>query len=673
MDKEVEIKYLSHVNGEVKKQIKEIENYASSLQNRIISEQKEFRENRSSTKFRDLKKSIKEINARILSYDDSHDKLHILKENLNSAFFGGIVFDGDKYYIGKFSIQNSDGSRVLVHDWRAPISSVFYEFELGDAYYFCPMGEVRGELSKKMQYKIEKGELVYMFDTSVTIRDEILQQALVESASTKMKTIVSTIQKKQNEIIRLPFNQSIVVQGVAGSGKTSIALHRIAYILYNNRKNLTSKNILVFSPNNVFSSYISSVLPELGEQPVKETSFDEIFKHEFAGVIGFEKRHVAIEKMLSQSEVDEQSKKAYEYKTSEQCLADLNRFLNAYFEKNFIPKNINYKSHSFTAETISELVNSKKGESIYDRLNFVASGLVSRVEAAQSITETASEMLTEKFVGGLISMLKQKNVFKIYASFLTSKKLKFKKTEILSFEDAINVLYIKNYIFGAHTDKTIKHVVIDEMQDYSPIALNVIKQMYKCSFTCLGDIYQTIDSAFNNQKLNYITNLFADSADKLELKQNYRSTYQIASFANKVLGLTFSERPIRNGAEPLVVKAENASEQIVAEAVKLAKKHKTVGIICKTMAEARSLYVEFKNKKVEANLIRPESMGFAEGITISAAHVVKGLEFDAVVVANANNENYKTEIDRQSLYVAITRALHEVAVVYTGEITKFLK
>ncbi len=674
MDKEEETRYLTYVNKEIKKQISQIENYAGNLKNHIVDEQKEFRENRSSTKDKEIDEGIRLINASISRYNNTFDELYILKENLNIAYFGGIVFDNNKYYIGKFGILNSDGDKVLVHDWRAPISSVFYEFELGDAYYFCPTGVVKGSLSQKMQYKIENSKLVYMFDTSVTIRDEILQQALVQSASTKMKIIVSTIQKKQNEIIRAPFNKSIVVQGVAGSGKTSIALHRIAYLLYNNRNNLNSKNILVFSPNNVFSCYISSVLPELGEEPVKEISFDDIFRLEYHDVINFEKRHVAIEKMLASSgQTSEYDRKCYEYKNSEQCLIDLNKYLNIYFEKNFAPKNINYKKYVFNVETINELVNTKPNESIYNRLNFVASSLVARIEAATSITENVSELLIRRFLSGLVSMLKQKNVFRIYANFLATKKIKFKKGETLSFEDAINILYIKNYIFGANTDKAIKHVVIDEMQDYSPIALNVIKQMYKCSYTCLGDIYQTIDSAFSDKKLNYITKLFNGEGESLVLKQNYRSTYQIATFANKVLGLTFSEKPIRNGEEPKVIKVENASEQIIAEAVKFAKKYKTVGVLCKTIAEARKLYIEFKNKKVDANLIRPESMGFSEGITISAAHVVKGLEFDAVVIANANSQNYQTEIDRQSLYVALTRALHEVNVVYEGEITNFLK
>jgi len=335
MDKEVEIKHLEFVNKEVKTQINMLKDYVLDKRNEIIDKQSDFRDNRSSIKYKDLKSQIKEINSRILSYDEANAKLTILNENLKSAYFGSICFDEDKFYIGKFGIQNTDGTKVLVNDWRAPISSVFYEFELGEAHYLCPAGLIKGNLSEKMQYKIEDSKLVYMFDTSITIRDEILQQALAASSGTKMKTIVSTIQKKQNEIIRLPFNKSIVVQGVAGSGKTSIALHRIAYLLYNNRKNLNSKNILVFSPNNVFSSYIGSVLPELGEENVKETSFDEIFKEEYADVIGFQKRHVALEKIL-----DGEISKDTIYKNSEECLNDLNKYLNKYFKDNFISTNI---------------------------------------------------------------------------------------------------------------------------------------------------------------------------------------------------------------------------------------------------------------------------------------------------------------------------------------------
>lgn len=668
MDKILEEKHLAFVNSEIKKQIETTKKYAQTLKNDIIYNQDDFRDNRSNTKYKDVRRGINEINTRILDYEDTENKLNILNENLKSAYFGSIVFDGDKFYIGKFGIKNSAETSVLVNDWRAPISSVFYEFELGKASYLCPMGLIEGNLTEKMQYKIEDSHLCYMFDTSVTIRDEILQQALASSASTKMKTIISTIQKKQNEIIRLPLNSSIVVQGVAGSGKTSIALHRIAYLLYNNRKNLTSKNILVFSPNNVFSSYISSVLPELGEENVKEISFDEIFKLEFADVIQYEKRHHAIEKLLEAGPTKEGI-----YKNSEACLNDLNTFLNRYFNEHFVAKDINYKAHNFSAETIAELVKQKQDESIFDRLMFVANALLARVEVAESLTSTQSENLSARFIGALLQMLKQKNVFKIYEQFLASKKIKFKRADVLNFEDAINILYIKNCIFGARVDNTIKHVVIDEMQDYSPVALNIIKQMYNCSFTCLGDIYQTIDGAFSTQKLNYISRLFGDETMALELKQNYRSTFEIASFANKILGLKFSETPVRNGEKPVIVKADDAAGECIKIASEMLKKHKTIGIVCKTMAAARVLFTEFKKRGVDANLIRPESMGFAEGISISAAHVVKGLEFDATIVYGADSLTYKTDIDRQSLYVATTRALHEVAVVYSGEITEFLK
>jgi len=668
MDKLQEQNHLEFVNSEIKKQISNLKRFVSSLKKDIISEQQEFRDNRSNTKYKDLKKNIKDINTQIFNYDEATEKLTILNENLKSAYFGSIVFDEDKFYIGKFSVQNSDGTNVLVNDWRAPISSVFYEFELGQAHYLCPAGLIEGNLTKKMQYKIEDSNLIYLFDTSVTIRDEILQQALAESSSTKMKTIVSTIQKKQNQIIRLPLNKNIVVQGVAGSGKTSIALHRIAYLLYNNRKNLNSKNILVFSPNNVFSSYIGSVLPELGEENVKEISFDEIFKEEYAGIASFEKRHVAIEKLLEGNTSADTT-----YKNSEQCLVDLNKYLNLFFEKHFEPKNIIYNEHDFSVDLIKEFVNAKKHQNIFERLLYAASGLVARVEVGTSLTTNQSEKLISRFFLALLKMLKQKNVFKIYGGFLASKKFKFKNNEALKFEDAINILYIKNYIFGAKQDNSVKHVVIDEMQDYSPVALNVIKQMYNCTFTCLGDVYQTIDGAFNRNKLDYIAKVFDFEGETLELKQNYRSTFEIANFANQILGLKFDERPVRNGEQPKVVSAEVASIEVIKQAQELNKKYKTVGVICKTMGEALRLYTEFKRANVDANLIRPENMGFAEGISISAAHVVKGLEFDAIVIANANSEIYKTPIDRQSLYVGVTRALHEVVVVFDGTKTEFLK
>jgi len=695
INKALEQKYLDGVRTSVATQKEKLDDQMKDLEARILQKQTDLKENRSQIKMDDIPGRVQQINDMIEVYDKQKLLRFILTSAENSPYFGKIRFHekptasnaysdaNEAHYVGKHGVQSEDGKEVIVSDWRAPISSLFYDYELGEAKYTSPEGFIEGKLTEKLQFKIEKGLIEWIINTSLTINDEVLQKALSENTSNNLRTIVATIQKKQNQIIRQGLSRTTVVQGVAGSGKTSIALHRIAFLLYNNRKNLTSNNILIFSPSPVFSSYISSILPELGEQNVKEICFDDIFKAEFGAVCNFETRNQQIERLLKTSAdfdtvLGKTALKQLEFKNSLEFTEKLTRFLDLHFENNFVIKPVRIGKREFTAEQLESYIENRRTGSINDKIKYLAGAIVSLVTITKMLSEKGEAFLEASAYNAVMKMLKQKNIFKIYSAFLTKERLPSYNPTYLSTEDAIALLYIKNYIFGANADESIKHVVIDEMQDYNATALSIIKQMHNCPKTILGDFHQVVDGKFSEQKLDIVEKLFCanNTGTILRLERNYRASAQNNAFANGILGITSLEEPIRNGEKPTLLAATSAGQAktilgFVDECLK--KNYQSIGILTKTSEEAALLFSRIGKRGHTMQLILPKTRHFESGIVVAAAHLVKGLEFDAVIIADASKENYKTPIDRQSLYISATRALHKIYVVSTDTLTPFLE
>lgn len=684
MDLQFEINKLNGVKQKIISAINDYENKIGKLKKEIDESNEYLREHRAAMSSSidpdigingELPERMEELDNMILHHNTSMTNLEKLKFALPSPYFGGFDFNGENFLIGKLGVTSPNLATPLVYDWRAPISSMFYDFENGPAHYIVPgVAKYEGVLANKKQYKIEDGKMVYCFETNINIQDEILQRTLAQNATSKMKTIVSTIQKEQNKIIRRATDQTIVVQGVAGSGKTSIALNRIAYLLYNNRKSLSSENVLIFSPNRVFSNYISNVLPELGEQLTKETSFDQILLFEFKDVCKVEKKFEQIETLLSGNS---KRKREFETKTSMQFLNDLKAFLEEESNRLFKACPIKFAGYEISASDVQKYFNEESGKSFFDKLQNVCEGIVSYVNLSKPLSDLRERNLHKQILTSLLKSISpnDKNIFDIYNRYLKTKGMHLSINPVLKFEDGLYLLYIKNYMFGAQTKQNIKYVVIDELQDYPPVALEIIEQRYPCPKTALGDISQRIDG---NSEANYIeiaNKIFKTEIDVLELNTVYRATVENTVFTNKILSLTNVKCVERHGSEPVIISSNesNFAKNIANMADYYQNKgYKTIGILTKTFAEAKSVYSKVKDS-LDVNLISPISERFNSGIVVCPTYLSKGLEFDAVIVCDANSENYKTEIDKQQLYVACTRALHDICVVHTGKLTKFIE
>lgn len=562
-----------------------------------------------------------------------------------------------KVYIGRGSIVKAGLPQPLVSDWRAPISSMFYDFELGKASYESLGGEISGELSLKRQYKLEGTKLEYFFDTSVMIYDEILQKELSQSSSSGfMKSIVATIQKEQNQIIRNESNQNLIVQGVAGSGKTAIALHRIAYLLYKHKNMMSSSEVMILSPNNLFSYYISNVLPELGEKNVLQTTFLLLAKEELGNEIAYEDRSRMLDRVLS----TKQAKDLAEFKESFEYYEALKTFLEEYADNGFKPKQLRIGKQIIEADLIKKLyfeTYAKKSPAI--KIEWIADYILDEFD----FKEQNKAQVLERIRFQLYKMFATTDILRIYREFLFALELPDLKEEKIYFEDLPSILFIKHFMFSVGRHSNIKHLVIDEMQDFSPTALKVLEIMFPCAKTLLGDINQAFFKTLNKEYLNKLTN-FLENSKLIELEKSYRSTKQITNFSADLIGLKNISHINREGeaVKELFVKEEDIEPHIINFVTLENLKHRQVAILCESEQKAKELYVKLPNLE-NITLVEEGTEIFPDehNCLIMSVAMSKGLEFDSVLAVSNKN---MTKINQSLLYVMATRALHNLCVIY---------
>ena len=592
------------------------------------------------------------------------------KASLKSPYFGAIDFDSNEegflsYKIGLKGIK--DGSTIYVVDWRAPFSELYYNYDVGYGEYYTGLNKVTGNIKSKKQYKIENGKIIFCIESDIKIDDQILQEVLAKTASEKMKNIVSTIQKEQNAIIRKETSNNLIVQGVAGSGKTSIALHRIAYLLYKHRKTLSSSSVLIISPNKFFSDYISNVLPELGEQNIAETVMDQILKEELSIKEKIETKSEQVERLLG----DQFAIKICEIKNSMQFCEDIENFCNQYFDEIFNPTDIVYENFLICdKETLKDMfVNKYKNRPVYLKLNWIKDYVSFK---AQEFELKLNKSTLDKFFKPMFGQL---NINNVYNEFLKRYyNLSFVKSTKINFEDAISLLFIKQYIYGHTTFNKIQHLLIDEFQDYSPLNYKLINNMFPCVKTILGDIGQDV-SGTKTKILDNFNKLDSRESELITLNKSYRSSYEITTFANKIINRTNVDVVNRHGKNVQIVKYNNIEQKLnyIKRSVEELKNEnfKTIGILTKSIKLAQELNDVLKDK-LNYNYLTIDTTQFKDGVMLAPTFLVKGLEFDAVIVVDADDENFKTEIDKQALYVACTRAMHELRILYCGNLTKFI-
>lgn len=635
----------------------------------------------------------KAANADIVMWQEgsiarSEQELDSLRRLVVSPYFGRIDFTYDddpedmaeNFYIGIRGFTPKGEIEQWIYDWRAPVSSMFYDCEEGPASYEAPQGTFEGIVRKKRQYKIEDGKFVFILDSSLKIDDEVLQEALSHSTDSKMKTIVSTIQKEQNKIIRNTADGILVVQGVAGSGKTSIALHRIAYILYAFRKEIKSNQVLVVSPNHIFSDYISNVLPELGETNIAEMKIDDLVHEELKNICKTEDKFVALENEILHP--DEQKRNIVHFKSSMDFFHRIQSFFESFIDNYLVFKDVSVGGTTIPAAFIKKIFCREYPTKMPYFRRF--EDIVERFfdEVPMDADKTVGKRDKNAFVEELKKQcLKKSSIFDIYSDFLTetSKEIGLDLScgdkRKVHYEDAFPLVYFKFELAGYSAFNNIKHVVIDEMQDYSRIQFEILKHIFPCKMTILGDINQVMIPA-NENVLDVLGDVFED-ASIIKINKTYRSTAEITRFASKIIGLDDIVVFERHGENPSIEQAKSVTQEIqeMADAIKQqqSRGRKHVAVICKTEKEAKKVHAKLQEVYgEEIALFTTDSARFDGGIVVIPSYLAKGLEFDAVLIPDVNSDNYATDIDKQILYVSCTRALHELCLFYTKDRSSLL-
>lgn len=625
-------------------------------------------------------------------YDNQQALLHQVNANqeqlllrsrfrkmLDSPFFGRVDFcyDGDDepeiFYIGIGNFAERPGELPLIYDWRSPVSGLFYDFDRGPASYLAPGGEMTGEICSKWQYKIRDGKMIYGFESDVKIDDDILKAELGSNGEVQLKNIIRTIQKEQNAIIRNTKDRILVIQGAAGSGKTSVALHRIAYLLYHDRQNLKSSNILILSPNGVFSDYISHILPELGEENIQEMSFDLFAYRKLQDTAADCEDHCdQIEREMR----DPKAAERFALKQSQTFVDQMEGFALELEDELMNFSDVSYKSFVKSESEIITLFYDKFADiPLLSRMDAVAETFIDEIETLlnRDLPEEERIPLIEKFR----KMYETMDFYVLYNRFLkkegyqTLPRRPLEKRK-LRYEDVYPVLYLKYRLSRQAERSNIKHLVIDEMQDYSRLQYLIIRRMFSCKMTILGDRAQTMADQ-QQDVLQFLPGIFGKDLRRIEMRKSYRNTVEIASYAANLIGVTDPELFERHGMPVLerdVTDLEAALREAVDTLFPDEKTYETAAVIVPDEKTAERAYLILREILAEKDFdcekrlswLNRDSSSFKKGLTVTTFYLAKGLEFDQVFSIFPKDE--KREMMMQAQYIAATRALHELRVYH---------
>lgn len=610
-----------------------------------------------------------------------------------SPYFGRVDFldkeynEEDKIYVGRFGFTREEDYEPVVVDWRAPIASLFYAGKLGEIEYVAPSGKVPVDILNKRQYVIKHENLVGMFDSTIDIKDEILQMVLSKNAEEKLKDIIMTIQQEQDEIIRKSREKTVVVDGVAGSGKTTIALHRVAYLLYNYRKSLQDK-VMIFGPNNVFMEYISMVLPSLGETGVKQSTFSD-FACTLLDINELMDLGTYMEKIISGNE---EFIKEVKYKTSLEYKNKLDSVVEEMNRELFKVKDVKLAGEIvLKEEEIKELFykyykdmplfrRSKKiRRIIFSKIRDVRDEIVRKInlEYKKSIEKLNKDQL--ELEGSFLELkrkikirqcIKEVIIVKKSLSWLSTRDCMdiyndINENKEFTIDDLAPMLYLKIKLEGFKYQEEVKHVVIDEAQDYSYLQFIVIKELLNpSSMTVVGDANQRLIPVEGEIPMGNIGQFVQGlDVEYFKLKKSYRSTARIMQYANKYLGDTSIVPMVREGrmiVEEEYINKEEMMELLISNIEEIKSREcESIGIICKDLSGALKVYDLLKDK-IYIKLIDKEDSIYKGGVVIIPSYYAKGLEFDGVILVD---EGLKLKQMNKIKYVMSTRALHELVVL----------
>ncbi|KOP82662.1 helicase [Bacillus sp. FJAT-21945] len=684
-------------------------------------------------------------------------RLSTLRQMHEIPYFGRIDYieEGtstqDQIYIGISSLSDPSGEDFLIYDWRAPISSVYYDYQPGPAKYVTPGGTIQGVLEKKWQYLIRGSVLQSMFDTSLTIGDEVLQQVLGKGTDKQMHNIVATIQQDQNRIIRHDQGRLLIVQGAAGSGKTSAAMQRIAYLLYKYRDRLNADQIILFSPNSIFNSYVSNVLPELGEENMQQVTFQEYLDHRLSKEFQIENPFDQLEYVLTAANTSSYRSRvaSIQFKASTRFFEAIKSYRQSLEGSGMLFKDISFRGKPIvTARQIAERYYSHDASHrFHNRLESLKDWLIKKINEAQKVEQTKPWILEEievlsnddyhkahcylakkrgykaeviadyeiepESLARLIAHQKMKPLRKQVRAFrfvdmngmykqLFADPLKIsdwiegEKPERwpdicrmtlemldegkLFYEDATPLLLLKELILGFQTNSSIKHLVVDEAQDYSPFQFEFLRRLFPAArMTVLGDFNQAI-FAHASEMVDFttLTNLYGlDETEVITIARSYRSTKPIIEFTRRLVPNGESIIPFeREGEQPVLKQVADHTELHRYIASNVADFRglgfSSIAIICKSAEESKSAYEALSGIE-EIKLLKSNSIEYEQGVVVVPSYLSKGIEFDAVIIYDASEDVYGDENLRSVFYTACTRAMHYLQLYSVGEPSQLLR
>lgn len=704
--------------------------------------------------------SLRQQSQVLAEREKSHQHASIalgkMKRLKQSPYFGRIDFaeDGEPeeaIYLGIASLLEEGDETFLVYDWRAPISNLYYDSVPGPASYETPSGTIMGTMSLKRQFVIHGRRIKLMFDTGVTIGDELLQQVLSRSSDAQMKSIVATIQREQNKIIRNDRSRMLIVQGAAGSGKTSAALQRVAYLLYKHREVLQADQMILFSPNPMFNSYVSTVLPELGEENMQQTTFQEYLEHRLGREFQLEDPFVQIEYVLSAAEDDVYQARVggIRFKSSVQFLHAITRYKELLEQKGMIFKPLRFQGREIVgAEEIArqfyafdpairlanrcellkewllkevaafgkseldqpwveeqiQLLDTEDYQRAYQRMRRKQQGKGTSFSDYEEEKTILARMVVSDRLKPLrkwVKSLRFVDVTRLYMQLFSDPSMirevnpeglperwedicdqtlrKIAEGELF-YEDITPFLYLKELLLGFRSNTSIRHVIIDEAQDYSPFQLFFLKRLFpRAKMTALGDLNQAIYAhASVLQQSSVLSDLYgAEESELITLEQSYRSTRQIVEFTREMIPGGEAIVPFnREGAMPEVHLVGDADELHASLETTIgqlrADGYESIAVICKTAEESLEAY-ERLSAKLPAKLIKKTTLSFEKGVHVIPAYLAKGVEFDAVLIYDGSDRRYTREAERKLFYTACTRAMHLLRVYSIGEPSRFVR
>ncbi|MEK4530364.1 RNA polymerase recycling motor HelD [Solibacillus sp. FSL K6-1554] len=705
--------HLKEISALLKQQIKIQSNHLKKQKGDIVEERSQ-----ASSEFNDVSgesaiqfsQMLQTMQLREREYLNASEQLSKMQILYKSPYFGRISIENEEgerehLYIGLSTFREPKTDDVLIYDWRAPISSLFYENKVGKARYQIPDGEyIPVTIQGRRQYKVKYDELLQVLDADIYVGDEVLQSLLSDTAKEKMKSIVATIQSDQNIVIRSSNKDNLIVLGPPGSGKTSVAMQRIAYLLYEYRQTMNARSILLISPSDLFNDYISNVLPELGEDNVQHTTYYRLLRDLKLSYYKAETSYENIERLQKGSK---EEREHYAFKGSHAYVKQLLKYIESLKKSGMPFYNLKVEEKLFvSAKKLTDLFYDKFGTLDIDfRLKKIRTVLLEKIEQEKKkdrkvlmkelkavntyigtdkeIEQQANEKLQKKYgkLENAIHQLGFVNLNKMYLHSLTFQNDNLKtqmiqavttetlKQRILYYEDLAPIMYMQAVVKGLYTDNTIKHIVIDEIQDYSYLQLLTIKAMHpKAHYTLLGDKNQVVHPQMKDSLAGPLSKHFK----AVELNKSYRSTNEITDFMSAILNNTTTESLGVSGDKPQMIETKSVGETIARLVGSHYKEEESFVILCKNKLACEQLYNELKPLLPQLQLVTEEQKVYMKGLLIMPGYMAKGFEFTTVLVADANAHAYREEMDAYLLYTIASRATRHLFLVTDGTMPKAL-